>query len=135
MINWQKLFGTLALTGCVVLGPAYAEPDPVWSSEKGLYKLAYTSALEPIEINRIHEWLLHIETADGDLVENAEVTVDGGMPVHNHGLPTRPTVTAYLGNGDYRVEGLRFHMNGQWEIWISVKSGSMTDIVTIPLQL
>lgn len=130
-----KVFGTLVVLGFVLSGTAHGAEDSYWLSDRQIYKLVYTSALEPPEINRIHEWLLHIETVNGEVVENAEVTVDGGMPLHNHGLPTRPRVTEYLGNGNYRVEGVRFHMHGQWEISITIKADDIADSVTIALQL
>ena len=63
------------------------------------------------------------------------LSIDGGMPEHDHGLPTAPRVVAELGGGDYRIEGLRFHMSGLWEIQISIDSGDHRDVVTIPLEL
>jgi hypothetical protein len=93
------------------------------------------SQLDPIAINQIHNWTLHVETADGQPVENAEITVDGGMPQHDHGLPTAPQVTQDLGNGDYLVEGLRFHMDGWWEIMFVIESASQSDGVTFNLLL
>jgi hypothetical protein len=30
---------------------------------------------------------------------------------------------------------MRFHMNGLWEIEVTVSSQGLTDVVTIPLQL
>jgi hypothetical protein len=45
-----------------------------------------------------------------DPVEGAEITVAGGMPQHEHGLPTASEVTEELGSGDYVVAGLRFRI-------------------------
>jgi len=104
-------------------------------SEQGLYQVSISSQLDPIAINQIHNWMLHVETADGQPVENAEITVDGGMPQHDHGLPTAPQVTQDLGNGDYLVEGLKFQMNGWWEIKFVVKSAGQSDGVTFNLLL
>jgi hypothetical protein len=59
-------------------------------------------------------WTLAIRTPDGKPVGNATVLVEGGMPEHNHGLPTAPTVSADLGDGRYRVEGVKFSMPGRW---------------------
>ena len=53
----------------------------------------YMSSIEPIVINVMHEWILTIESVDGRPIRNADVTVEGGMPEHNHGLPTQPKVT------------------------------------------
>ena len=105
------------------------------TSDQGLYQVSISSQLDPIAINRIHNWTLYLETADGQPVENAEITVDGGMPQHDHGLPTAPQVTQDLGNGDYLVEGLRFHMDGWWEIKFVIKSAGQSDGVTFNLLL
>ena len=114
---------------------AIGEEPGSWESSRGLYRVSFLSSIEPIEINRIHEWVLHIETVDGEPVEQATLNILGGMPEHDHGLPTSPRVTAELGNGDYRVQGLRFHMAGDWLIEIAIDDGVRTDSVAITLTL
>jgi YtkA-like len=106
-----------------------------YTSEHGLFAVSYESLLKPIVINRMHSWILTVKNADGEPVDDARITVDGGMPAHNHGLPTQPRVTQNLGEGRYKVEGLRFHMQGHWELKIGIESGGVTDTVIIPLDL
>jgi hypothetical protein len=105
------------------------------SSDQGTYRISYVPQVESIRINQIHSWVLHVETADGKPVEDAQIGVDGDMPQHGHGLPTRPQVTAYLGNGDYRVEGLKFHMPGWWIVELDINAGGKSDHVTFNLML
>ena len=88
-----------------------------------------------LEINRMHSWILHIEDENGNAIEAAIVDVEGGMPEHNHGLPTKPRVTTELGGGDYKLEGMRFHMSGYWEIIVSITTDAGTSKVMLPLQL
>jgi hypothetical protein len=57
------------------------------------------------------------------------------MLVHDHGLPTLPLATQNLGDGDYLVEGMKFHMNGWWQVTLSIVSGDDSDSVTFDLQL
>lgn len=104
-------------------------------SESGLYSLTYEPLIEPIPLNKIHSWRLHVEDADGRPVEGARVEVNGGMPEHGHGLPTKPRVTKSLGNGDYLVEGMKFQMHGWWVVHFSVTFAGGTDKVTFNLQL
>lgn len=111
-----------------------AEPTQ-WSSQSGSYKVSYRSSITPVEINRIHEWVLHVETDDGLAVEGAEIMIVGGMREHDHGLPTMPRVTAYLGDGNYRVQGVRFHMAGEWQIVVTIKVDGRVDSVEIELEL
>ncbi|MDA0707026.1 MAG: FixH family protein [Proteobacteria bacterium] len=119
---------------CCVLTGAVAD-DRDWVSQRGLFVVSYASELEPIQINTLHAWQLHLENAAGDAVLGAVIEVSGGMPVHNHGLPTQPRVTTELGGGDYRLDGLRFHMAGPWEITLIVTAGGSTDTVVIELNL
>ena len=47
----------------------------------------------------MHSWMLTVKTPDGKPVEDAKVAIGGGMPDHNHGLPTSPQMTEHLGRG------------------------------------
>jgi hypothetical protein len=119
----------------LLLFGAAAPEERVFVSDGGTLRASYTSDVLPLPLNAIHAWTLHLERRDGISLENATVTVDGGMPAHNHGLPTVPAVTADLGNGDYRVEGLRFHMQGDWVLRVVVDYDGMRDTIRIPLTL
>jgi hypothetical protein len=105
------------------------------ASKEGLYRLSFTSDLDPLVINRMHSWTLHLDDRSGAPVSGADMTVVGGMPEHNHGLPTSPRVTRELGNGDYRLEGMRFHMSGSWEITVSINAADGKDSVLIRLEI
>ncbi len=65
-------------------------------SERERYRVSILPETPPIAINALHSWVLEIVTPDGKPVQDAEVTIDGGMPAHGHGLPTAPRVTEYL---------------------------------------
>jgi hypothetical protein len=117
----------------LLMGAAASEPQS-WLSDSGKLRASYVSAVTPVPLNQIHSWTVHIDTAGGAALDNAQVAFDGGMPAHNHGLATAPAVTA-LGHGDYRVEGLRFHMQGAWELRITVRYDNMSDRIVIPLNL
>jgi hypothetical protein len=106
-----------------------------WTSQRGMFVVSYRSTLEPIQINKLHAWLIHIENAAGEAVVGATIEASGGMPAHNHGLPTRPRVTAELGGGDYRLDGMRFHMAGQWQVTLRISADGNTDTVVIALTL
>jgi len=116
------------------IGPTHGD-DRSWLTRSGYYQVSYVSELDPIEINRIHAWELRVETPDGDAVTGATLTAKGGMPLHNHGLPTAPRMTKDLGDGRYRFEGFRFHMKGEWELFVTVDKGGRRDTVVIPLTI
>lgn len=104
-------------------------------TDDGAFEVTITSELDPLAINAIHSWIIHVEMPDGQLVEDATISVDGGMPQHNHGFPTAPEVTEELGGGDYRLEGVRFSMTGWWELKLTIEAGGQSDSVTFNIVL
>lgn len=115
--------------------PSELDYSSTQESDNGLYRVSYTASSGTIPVNQMHEWTLHVESADGTPVENATITVDGDMPQHGHGLPTSPRVTQYLGNGDYLVEGLKFQMGGWWLVDFTITSNGQTDAVHFNMML
>jgi hypothetical protein len=119
----------------LLLGAADNSQEMQWLSQKGLYRVSYESRVYPVPLNQIHSWVLHLETVDGAPVEDAMLVLKGGMPAHNHGLATAPVVSKGAREGNYLVEGLRFHMQGSWEMTLDIKVGETTDSVVIPLSI
>ncbi len=83
--------------------------------------------------NTLHAWIATITTPDGTPVEGAGIAIDGGMPQHGHGLPTSPQMTEDLGDGRYRIEGVRFHMRGWWEFKLAITADGVSDNITFNL--
>ena len=129
----------LAYLGFTMWRMSYVPADLDYSttqlSESGLYQATIVPETEPIAINHLHTWVIHIETPDGQPLTDATVTVDGDMPQHGHGMPTRPQVTQNLGNGDYLVEGMKFQMGGWWVVDFLIGEGSEQDKVSFNLML
>jgi hypothetical protein len=114
--------------------PADLDTSTSLRSDQGLFRISYTPQSE-VHINQIHSWVLHVETADGHPVEDGQIAVDGDMPQHGHGLPTRPQVTENLGGGDYRLDGMKFHMPGWWIVEFDITAGGKSDHITFNLLL
>jgi hypothetical protein len=110
-------------------------PEQIWTSTSSQFRLRVESSLQPLAINRLHSWTLHLEDAMGQPVVGATIEAEGGMPEHDHGLPTKPQITTTEQMGTYRLEGLRFHMPGDWQIKLVIRTDRATDSILIPLQL
>jgi hypothetical protein len=125
------------LTGCMLLASPPRDLDYARTrvSESGLYRATITPHGDSIPQGRLHSWTLHLETADGTPVETAAVAVDGGMPQHGHGLPTKPQVTRQSAAGDHLVEGLKFNMGGWWVVKFRVSSEAGADSLLFNLKL
>lgn len=132
----QSFIGSLAAESQPTGSPSGSGSIPqYWISNSGQYRLHYRSLIEPIVINQIHNWVLQLETVEGKYVSGARITLEGGMPEHDHGLPTRPRITEISEDGGYLVEGIRFHMRGHWELEIKIGTTAGTDSVLVLLDL
>ena len=78
--------------------------------------------------------VVRISDIGGQGIDGLQIRVDGGMPQHGHGLPTRPRVTQSLGNGRYQIDGLKFNMGGWWELKL-ITAGASADSVVFNLSL
>jgi len=100
----------------------------------GMFTVSVRSA-EPIAINRIHSWIVHVESSEGSTISDVSIAVSGGMPEHDHGMPTAPRMTRRLPDGDYLIEGMKFHMNGRWEVILRISADGLTDSAVFELDL
>ena len=78
-------------------------------------------------INQMHAWQVRLVTADGAPVSQASIAVEGGMPQHGHGFPTKPRVTRELSPGVYALEGMKFSMTGWWDMRLAIRAGDVAD--------
>jgi hypothetical protein len=125
------------LTACMhsMKAPANLDYSRTRASEHGLYRAAIKPEGDSIPQGKLQKWTLHLVAANGSPVSAATVAVDGGMPQHGHGLPTKPRVTRELGNGDYLVEGMKFNMGGWWVVKFRVSSTVGADSLVFNLNL
>ena len=141
MRSLRLAFATLAstglLTGCMLFArpPKDLDYSRTRASEAGRYRATIRPQGDSIPQGRLQRWTLHVETAAGVPVDSADFSVDGGMPQHGHGLPTKPRVTRPLGNGDHLVEGMKFNMGGWWVVKFRVASAAGNDSVVFNVKL
>ena len=125
------LLGLVA--GCSMLaGPP---PDLDLRLSRPSEHLTYVVTMRPIEapvaIGRLHAWEIRLTSAAGVPVTHARIGFDGGMPQHGHGFPTSPRVTGELGDGRYRLDGMKFSKSGWWEMKLTIDSAIGADKATI----
>jgi YtkA-like len=125
------------LSACMIFMRPPSDPklyEPTQTSAAQMYKVTMSPA-ESIKVGKLHSWSIQVLSADGKPVDSAKITVDGGMPQHGHGLPTKPLVTKQLGDGRHLVEGMKFNMGGWWVVKFEVASSQGSDVVTFNLKL
>jgi len=100
----------------------------------GLYRVTL-EPVEPLAKRKLQKLQVRVVDAAGAPVDGASMEVDGGMPQHGHGLPTRPRMTRRLGDGLYEIDGVRFNMGGWWEFKLAITAPAGADSVTFNIDL
>ena len=101
--------------------PASKTPGPKPQIvEAKQYALAFRTQPEKIAIGQHFAVELALCTKEGVAAPDS-VRVDAHMPEHRHGMNYKTTVTR-SGVGQYRAEGLMFHMPGRWEYIFEVRA-------------
>ena len=93
------------------------------------------SQLVPLTINQMHSWEIRLTDLQGNPVEQAGIIITGGMPAHNHGLATQPQISPTDTPGVYHLQGMRFHMPGEWELLLQIEWQGQRYRIQLPLQL
>lgn len=119
----------LMLAGCATQ-PANLDLALKKSSTTGAYEVALVPPATAPAINQIHSWTVKLSDSAGTPVHGAQFTVEGGMPQHGHGLPTRPRISGELEGGTYRLDGMKFSMTGWWVITLKIQGPDGADTVT-----
>lgn len=105
------------------------------TTTSGDYAIDYTFIPDPIPKNEHFSMSLVVTRKDGaELPEDFTIKVDADMPAHGHGINTAPEIKK-LPSGKFQVDGLLFHMGGQWELYIDVMESGIPDRATIPIKM
>lgn len=97
------------------------------------YVIAFRTQPSPVPVNQHFTITLAVCAKPGTAAPTA-VRVDASMPAHKHGMNYRPTITR-TGEGNFRAEGLLFHMPGRWELAFDVVTSSGTQRITHALDV
>jgi hypothetical protein len=138
-----RVAAALLLLAC---GPAAQEPPGNVSpeivtapgsgvSEAGHYRLSLRPRDGEIPVGPLHAWIVTTETVQGERFAPIRLAFGGGMPQHAHGFTTEPRVTRALGLGEYLVEGVKFHMSGDWTLRLEVVGPAGPDMAIFHVQV
>jgi hypothetical protein len=109
--------------------PAGPDVARTKNTAAGLFVASFAPERGVVRQGELQSWLLTLKTKAGAPVEGAAIAISGGMPQHNHGLPTSPQATDYLGDGRYRIEGVKFTMSGWWQLHFAISATAGSDTV------
>ncbi|MGB0559853.1 MAG: FixH family protein [Pseudohongiellaceae bacterium] len=109
-------------------------PELTARTESG-WTIYVDTSINPLRINTMHSWQIRVIDSESKPVTMASVSIEGGMPEHDHGLPTQPKVTSEISPGTYLLQGVRFHMPGRWEIKFTISRESQKELGIASIQL
>jgi hypothetical protein len=116
-------------------GPPLTTLGELFPTDSGSYRISVRPEDPPAPVGRLHRWIVHLETAEGQAFEPTRLTVGGGMPQHGHGFVTEPRATQSLGAGDFLIEGVKFHMAGEWTLQFAFTGPAGNDGATARVQI
>lgn len=87
---------------------------------------------KPLVLNEYLSFALKINPLDNTVPSDFTLTVEGGMPAHNHGFPSA-IKTSRLDSQTFLIEGVKFHMPGQWQLQVHIDEDF--DILTFNLEV
>jgi len=125
------LFASLAIVVFVYISNQSNVPDSgltqSGTTENSNFRVIIAPESADFSRNILHAWIVTVQDAANQPIDGATITIKGGMPMHDHGLASLPTPGQGLGDGKYRIDGLRFHMAGLWKLDVTIDTGSLTD--------
>ena len=123
--QWKHFLAATLVAGAAIaattsLGGAAGAPTFAFAqlADVPSHDERYTASLIPAA----GAWTLEVRTTDGAPVEGAALRLESWMPDDGTAAPARPRVTAALGGGRYRVEGVRLDRPGWWNVKLEVSS-------------
>ncbi|WMP18690.1 hypothetical protein [Thiothrix lacustris] len=121
----------LLMAGCS------SSANTVWrldqTSSSGRYQATLTCATPPI-VMAFQDCTLTL-TSPQALPSDLLIAVDGGMPAHGHGLPTAPQAVPTHNPGEFRIDGLKYSMLGEWILGFLLHSAASDDKIVFRFTL
>jgi hypothetical protein len=114
------------MSNFVVAHTISAEPI-VLRSENNSFSGRLIGLERPVRMNRLYDVGIFLTTADGKPAAGASLVVTGKHRYALNPLPTSPRVLPGAQDGSYRLEGLRFHIAGEWRLTIIINSERIHD--------
>ena len=99
------------------------------NSEQGFYSVDVQCAANPVVVGK-NNMTVTINNAKSmkPFERKLIIEVVPWMPAHEHGSSDIAVVT-YLGKGQYRIEGINFTMQGDWDVYLKLEDDGKEDTV------
>jgi hypothetical protein len=118
-----------------VCGLARADPNEqvvLWTDHKQ-FSIRLSGLDRPEHVNRLHSVDIFLSFPDGKPVAEADIAVTAHHRYALNPLPTSPRVRARGQDGAYRLDGLRFHIAGEWHLVLAIDHGRNQDQASLDI--
>ncbi len=97
-------------------------------TDGGTWSVTYTVPAGDVPLSEEFDLVFPVAAADdaSAMATGASIQVTADMPDHGHGMNQEPVVTA-KGDGTFLAEGMLFHMEGGWDIYVTVTEGDVIE--------
>ncbi|HUQ80738.1 MAG TPA: FixH family protein [Gemmatimonadaceae bacterium] len=102
-------------------------------SHNGAYRASLVRSMPTARSFSSATWTVDVRTANDTPVEGATLALERWMPDDSLVLATHPRVTANLGGGRYRIEGLVLDRRGWWNVKLQISAATGTDSLAFNL--
>jgi hypothetical protein len=121
-----------ALPVLLLAGSVGAATQPIeLRSEADQLVLRITGIDRPERLNHLHGFEMTLTLADGRPAAGASIMLSGQHRYALNPLPTSPRIQPDVGPGRYKVEGLRFHVAGEWRLFFAVELEHVRDRISL----
>ncbi len=129
-----RIINFIVIALCLPVTSAIAFEQSV-ISEHGFYTIEFSNHLDHLPLRQMHTWQVKILDENGNDFIPGNISINGGMPSHGHGLPSEPKFTRYLGNGKLQLEGVLFNMAGAWELRVTLTGPKGLDTAVLAFDI
>jgi hypothetical protein len=105
-------------------------------SNDGSWRVVYKvedAGIRRGETFALDAWVFGAEEATAPRTD-VSLAVDAAMPQHGHGMNRVPRIEK-LPDGEFRVDGLLFHMPGKWELYFDVARGPLVERAQVDVEV
>ena len=112
-----------------------AEKTAVPESGEAFDFAAVKTDKDPIPSNKVFSFKIRlIPEKPGLVISTDNIKFDAEMPAHNHGMMTKPR-TKRLAADLFRVDGVKLHMRGEWQLMFTLVRGITETVISVPYTL
>jgi hypothetical protein len=129
----RRLLQAMSALALVAAAPALSAAPTGGRTRAGHFTVQVVGIGSPEPLNQLHTFELMLAGPDGKPITGAAVDVSGQHRYALNPLPTSPRVRNGPREGSYIVDGLRFHLAGEWRLVFAIEFEQIRDLISLDI--